>query len=467
MRLLIGVVALGAATIAGIGFVGSYGTLQKLGADNDLGTFSYAFPIGVDVGIVVLLALDLVLTWLGIKFALLRRTAWLLTGATVAFNAASGYPKILPMALHAVIPLLFIVVVEGARVTIARMAALEAGTELMEGVRFFRWLLAPRATFSLWRRMKLWEITSYREIVDLEQNRMAYRAILKHEYGRGWRRKAPMAALLPLKLAKYGRAVPELEPPETEFSAKYAPKVTLERADRPTDPAAPALPAGLPAELLEWMDALVTRVERVETTTAPVAVEPSRPAALNKGAGIVPLGIRSPKPATTPSPWFGGAPQQPQPVSDYAAALAEMGQAPAPQPQFDPWAEVSRPQAAEFHRPEVHARIPQQQPELVEQPQPVEPVADLEYAVPEAEPVEVLEPTEPGVEQLEEGPQAGPVDGPKLSNKLHLVQLYGALSPEDLALPDLQLAEKLAPKIGATVGTTRKYIGQIKSGRLG
>ena len=202
-RALIGVVAAGAFIIAGIGFTGSYAAVRELALHKGFGNFSYVFPIGVDVGIAVLLALDLVLTWLRIPFPLLRQTAWLLTAGTIVFNAASSWGDPLAMAMHAIIPVLFVVVVEAARHAIGRIADISADRH-MESVRLMRWLLSPVPTFRLWRRMKLWELRSYDEVVRLEQNRLVYRTHLRARYGRGWRRQAPIETLLPLKLAKYG-----------------------------------------------------------------------------------------------------------------------------------------------------------------------------------------------------------------------------------------------------------------------
>jgi len=202
-RALLGVVAAGATLISGIGFAGSYSAVRDLAMEKGFGAFSYAFPIGVDAGIVVLLSLDLVLTWLRIPFPLLRQTAWLLTAATIAFNAAASWGDTLGMAMHAVIPVLFVVVVEASRHAVGRLAAITAD-RYMESVRLMRWVLSPVPTFRLWRRMKLWELRSYDETVRLEQNRLVYRAQLRFRYGRGWRRSAPFQALLPLKLAKYG-----------------------------------------------------------------------------------------------------------------------------------------------------------------------------------------------------------------------------------------------------------------------
>ncbi|MFE4973790.1 DUF2637 domain-containing protein [Kitasatospora sp. NPDC056651] len=202
-RVLLGLVAAGACIISGIGFAGSYNAVRELAMEKGFGAFSYAFPIGVDAGIVVLLALDLVLTWLRIPFPMLRQTAWLLTVATIAFNAAASWGDPLGMGMHAVIPVLFVVVVEASRHAVGRIAAITADRH-MESVRVMRWILSPVPTFRLWRRMKLWELRSYDEVIRLEQNRLVYRAQLRFRYGRGWRRSAPIQALLPLKLAKFG-----------------------------------------------------------------------------------------------------------------------------------------------------------------------------------------------------------------------------------------------------------------------
>ncbi|MEU2788397.1 DUF2637 domain-containing protein [Streptomyces sp. NPDC007100] len=202
-RILIGVVVAGAALIAAIGFAGSYTAVRDLAERKGFGAFSAVFPLGIDAGIVVLLALDLLLTWTRIPFPLLRQTAWLLTAATIAFNGAAAWPDPLGVGMHAVIPVLFVVAVEAARHAVGRIADLTADKH-MEGVRLARWLLAFPSTFRLWRRMKLWELRSYDEVIKLEQDRLVYRTRLRARYGRAWRRRAPVEALMPLRLARYG-----------------------------------------------------------------------------------------------------------------------------------------------------------------------------------------------------------------------------------------------------------------------
>ncbi|MFC8495149.1 DUF2637 domain-containing protein [Streptomyces sp. NPDC057235] len=233
-RILIGVIIAGAVVIAGIGFAGSYTAVRELAEQKGFGNFSYFFPIGVDAGICVLLALDLLLTWLRIPFPLLRQTAWLLTAATIAFNGAASWPDPLGVGMHSVIPVLFVVTVEAARHAVGRIADITADKH-MEGVRLTRWLLSPLPTFLLWRRMKLWEIRSYEQAVTLEQHRLIYESQLRSQYGRRWRRKAPVEEIMPLRLARYGVPLAEtaghvLEGAGVDLSTT----VSVVRADEPT-----------------------------------------------------------------------------------------------------------------------------------------------------------------------------------------------------------------------------------------
>ncbi|WP_443732551.1 DUF2637 domain-containing protein [Streptomyces marispadix] len=221
-------VVIGAVTIAAIGFAGSFAAVRDLAARKGFGAFAPFFPIGIDAGIVVLLALDLLLTWIRIPFPLLRQTAWLLTAATIAFNGAAAWPDALGVGMHAVIPVLFVVSVEAARHAIGRIADITADKH-MEGVRVSRWLLAFPSTFKLWRRMKLWELRSYDEVIRMEQERLVYEARLQAHYGRGWRRKAPVESLMPLKLARYGVPLAETGPSGLAAAGIEAP-ATLTRA---------------------------------------------------------------------------------------------------------------------------------------------------------------------------------------------------------------------------------------------
>ena len=257
-RVLIGVVVSGAVVIAGIGFAGSYAAVRELALKKGFGNFAYVFPIGIDAGICVLLALDLLLTWIRIPFPLLRQTAWLLTVATIAFNGAAAWPDPLGVGMHAVIPILFVVSVEAARHAIGRIADITADKH-MEGVRLTRWLLSPIPTFLLWRRMKLWELRSYEQVIKLEQDRLVYQARLHSRFGRAWRRKAPVESMMPLRLARYGVPLAETAPSGLAAAGiepvLLPPAPQLEPAREQEQPAAPAAVQSAPAPVREQLPA--------------------------------------------------------------------------------------------------------------------------------------------------------------------------------------------------------------------
>ncbi|GGM20943.1 hypothetical protein GCM10010129_76490 [Streptomyces fumigatiscleroticus] len=248
-RVLVGVVVAGAVVVAGIGFAGSYAAVRELAVRKGFGTLAWVFPVGVDAGICVLLALDVLLTWSRIPFGLLRQTAWLLTAATIAFNGAAAWPDPLGVGMHAVIPVLFIVAVEAARHAVGHMADLAAGKHL-EGARLARWLLSPARTFLLWRRMRLWELRSYEQAVDGERERLVYRARLRARFGRAWRRRAPVESLLPLRLARWGVPLAQTAPAGLAAAGLSPPAAPVPAADgaalRPGSPATVAPAANGP-----------------------------------------------------------------------------------------------------------------------------------------------------------------------------------------------------------------------------
>ncbi|RPK74475.1 DUF2637 domain-containing protein [Streptomyces sp. ADI95-17] len=257
-RRLVATVAGGAVLIAGIGFAGSYAAVRSLAERKHFGEFALVFPIGIDAGIIVLLALDLLLSWLRMPFPLLRHTAWLLTAATITFNGAAAWPDPLGVGMHAVIPVLFVVVVEAARAAVGRLADITADRHI-EPVRLSRWLLSPVPTFRLWRRMKLWELRSYKQVIKLEQDRLIYKAQLQARFGRRWRRTAPVELLLPLRLARYGRPLPgsDAQPDPAEDEQPDA-SDEFDRAASEALALAPPTPAALtpaPASELPTPDA--------------------------------------------------------------------------------------------------------------------------------------------------------------------------------------------------------------------
>jgi hypothetical protein len=331
-RILIGVVVSGALIIAGIGFAGSYAAVRELAIKKGFGNFSYVFPVGIDAGICVLLALDLLLTWIRIPFPLLRQTAWLLTAATIAFNGAAAWPDPLGVGMHAVIPILFVVAVEAARHAVGRIADITADKH-MEGVRITRWLLSPVPTFLLWRRMKLWELRSYDQVIKLEQERLVYQARLHSRFGRAWRRKAPVESLMPLRLARYG--VPLTETAPAGLAAAGIEPVLL-----PPVPQQPQLPAAGPVAAATDAVPAVAGAVPVPQQAAPAGNQRQEP------------------PVDDQSPWFQ-AQQQAEYHGGYDPAFT-----PPPEPQYVPeeeygeWYEEQQPEDFQQPSPEETGSFP-------------------------------------------------------------------------------------------------------------
>ncbi|MFD9097301.1 DUF2637 domain-containing protein [Streptomyces collinus] len=337
-RVLIGVVVSGAMIIAGIGFAGSYAAVRELAIKKGFGNFAYVFPIGIDAGICVLLALDLLLTWIRIPFPLLRQTAWLLTAATIAFNGAAAWPDPLGVGMHAVIPVLFVVAVEAARHAIGRIADITADKH-MEGVRLTRWLLSPIPTFLLWRRMKLWELRSYDQVIRLEQERLVYQARLHARFGRAWRRKAPVESLMPLRLARYGVPLAETAP------AGLA--------------AAGIEPALIPAQR---QPELAPAADRGASTPAAARAAEPVPAATRAHAGMAAAAhagqYAEPPVDDEQSPWF----QTPREV-DYHGGYDPTYEPPPdpqylPEEQYEDWYEEQPPEQFQQPSPEETGSFP-------------------------------------------------------------------------------------------------------------
>lgn len=184
------------------------------------------FAVGVDVGIMVMIAVDLLMAWLKRPISWIRYPVWLLTAATVVLNAASGAPEgawklldYVAAGAHGVVPVLFITVVELGRDAIDRVVRPEQ--EERDSIPLLRWVLAPVATARIFRRMRLWGVTSYPEMIRRDQQLIAYEQWLKRKY-KGDISQASEDELLPMKMAPYGYTVDQAlaMPDEQEQAAQ-------------------------------------------------------------------------------------------------------------------------------------------------------------------------------------------------------------------------------------------------------
>lgn len=202
-----GTVKLAAAVIAPLvcllgilGGIGSFTTVRHL-AVPWFGQSAWIVPAGVDVGILALLAWDLLTEYLGLPWPVLRWTAWAFITATTYLNIAAAHGDPTASIMHAAMPVLFITVIEGIRHLVRQATGLATGTRI-EHIPASRWLLAPRSTMMLARRMVLWHVTSYRDGLRLEYEHLLAVSRLQQQYGRWlWRWRAPLGKRLALRLA--------------------------------------------------------------------------------------------------------------------------------------------------------------------------------------------------------------------------------------------------------------------------
>ncbi|MFG3145312.1 DUF2637 domain-containing protein [Streptomyces sp. NPDC048243] len=226
----LGLAGVGAAAAAGVGSLGFLASFDAVSSAALRWGFTdpWMLPVGIDVAIPVFTVANLLLIRMDMGLAWVRFVPWLLTLVTCGLNIASGRGMWAKLA-HGTMPLLWVVFSEiGAHIYAVRIGAVTG--RRMDKIRWTRWLLAPWPTFALWRRMTLWEITSYADALARERERQLARADLREEHGRLWRSKTPRRIRVLLKL---GELVPGNEP-------------VAEQPDEPEEPK-PESPASTPA----------------------------------------------------------------------------------------------------------------------------------------------------------------------------------------------------------------------------
>ncbi|MCX5182669.1 DUF2637 domain-containing protein [Streptomyces sp. NBC_00268] len=202
-RFAAGLTVLGGAAVGGLGFYASFDAVSKA-AESWGFTESWVLPTAIDSAIPVFTGAYLFLIRMDMPLWWARLVPWALSLTTCALNVASG-DSLWSRVSHSAMSLLWVAVSEiAAHIYAVRIGAATGRRRRMEKVRWARWFLSPGPTFLLWRRMKLWELRSYETVLKLEQERLIYQAALRGKFGRAWRRKAPVASRLPLRLVSFG-----------------------------------------------------------------------------------------------------------------------------------------------------------------------------------------------------------------------------------------------------------------------
>ncbi|MET9598124.1 DUF2637 domain-containing protein [Streptomyces sp. NPDC006459] len=233
---LMGMAAVAAAGVGGLGLASSFDAVSAAAERWAFGS-PWMLPIGIDIAIPVFTAANLLLIRMDMPLGWVRFVPWALTGVTCWLNIAAGHSLSAKLA-HGTMPLLWVVFAEiVAHVYAVRIGAVTG--RRMEKIRRSRWLLAFPSTFALWRRMTLWEITSYTEALAKERERQLARADLRELHGRKWRTKTPRRQRVLLKL---GELAPAVEATETitsvsaEAVAPPGPEIEVPKGRAPRSP---------------------------------------------------------------------------------------------------------------------------------------------------------------------------------------------------------------------------------------
>jgi len=270
------VIVVGVATggLALIGFANSFAAVSAA-AEPSFGGLAVTVPLGIDLGIAIFAALDIVLARLDMRPKWARLVPWALTLATVYLNVAGQHSWFARIA-HAVFPCLWVLAVEAGVHVIRTRARLQSGTS-MDRIRPSRWLLSPFATAALWRRMVLWEIRSYPDALAREQARVLARTDLADAYGWLWRWTAPRRDRALYRLGQHPGHAPAIPAASHADTTPDVPAVTARTTRRaPAKPGTATAVARLAARYPDMTTAAIARRLKVRERTVRRYLAPAR-----------------------------------------------------------------------------------------------------------------------------------------------------------------------------------------------
>jgi hypothetical protein len=212
------------AVVALVMLLGVLGAVNSFRAVADavepsFGGLAWTVPVGVDVGIAVFTALDLLLARLGMRMAGLRLVPWVLVATTIYLNVAGEHDPVAAVA-HGVLPCLWVIAVEAASHVVRSHVGLADSSSVVERM-------------DRGRRMVLWETRSYSEALRRERARLLARTELQDRWGRwAWRWRAPRRERALYRLGDLAPAA-ALAPVTVEAPPPVAPRRAARRRPSP------------------------------------------------------------------------------------------------------------------------------------------------------------------------------------------------------------------------------------------
>ncbi|WP_431889528.1 DUF2637 domain-containing protein [Nocardiopsis alba] len=187
-RFALGLAVMGMLAVGAYGLVISYWTVRDL-AERLHMPLPALYPLGIEGGMVAVLAIDIALTWIGRPIGWLRQVARGLSVTAISINAYAGMEHgAAAVVMHALAPAILIVGVEALRHHL--LAVLKAPKD-REPIPLGRWFLAPVSTIAMRRRMILWQQPKYTEALDTHLDRHEAIAELKRAFGWRWKKHIP------------------------------------------------------------------------------------------------------------------------------------------------------------------------------------------------------------------------------------------------------------------------------------
>lgn len=199
---LLGLVGFAVGIVGVMAFVLSFNAVNHV-AMPYAGPLAFMIPLLGDLTIAVMTAFVLLAELYDLKSPVARWTARILIALTVYLNAGTAH-GVFGHIIHAAPPIVWALIVEVGQSTIRQLVGLASPTRI-ERLRPALWLLRPVPTFVTWRRMRVQQIPTYREAIDLEAATLAVGGRLRVLHGRGWRRHAPLSERLSLRLLRRGQ----------------------------------------------------------------------------------------------------------------------------------------------------------------------------------------------------------------------------------------------------------------------
>ncbi|MCL2581027.1 MAG: hypothetical protein FWE35_01060 [Streptosporangiales bacterium] len=207
--------ALGAASgaLAGMAFVGMFSAVTKAVSPVVGKKIAWMVPVGTDLGIIILsgLAIWLELAQKGVPAGKRLKLWWLrgmilaLIGLQLGINVGAAHGDPFGSAVHAVLPVLFVSILEVWQFIIRwrRGLVAERGPgQKRDKIPFARYLADYRGSREIRRHMILWGVTSYSAALDMLQKKRKAEAALAVMFPNGHDRP-PQDLVFMLGTSKY------------------------------------------------------------------------------------------------------------------------------------------------------------------------------------------------------------------------------------------------------------------------